>query len=364
MKPEKIILPKSWSSLTWQQLCRVWGVKMKYGGNANVARSAALLTLISDDDFYVGTCPPSDVTGEKMFLLKYGNGSAYKVTPLELSHIAAITLKWVDFPYGDPGEDEEKDKTGKVIKERREAHFGYVSNMRDAMFLPEETIVVVGHRVHACGKEKGFRLSKLRRLFSHHFSLPQLALSNLTWQQYRSLQAVAPQLFADGINEEQVIHLQAQFMAYILSPRSLALLDTNGGSIRIRPHWEYRYNAEQAEELVGYWQRLLLLSAKRHDDRQGDAATLFHILFQCYQTSISYYSKAYPLLFNGEDNNKEMRDALQGEVCTVNTIMKYAGYSEQQQVYDSNIPFVLDILNTMTKEAKEIEKANAKIRKK
>lgn len=50
-----------------------------------------------------------------------------------------------------------------------------------------------------------------------------------------------------------------------------------------------------------------------------------------------------------------MRDALQGEVGTVNTVMKYAGYSEQQQVYDSNLPFVLDILNTMTKEAKELE---------
>jgi hypothetical protein len=40
--------------------------------------------------------------------------------------------------------------------------------------------------------------------------------------------------------------------------------------------------------------------------------------------------------------------------------MKYAGYAEQQQVYDSNLPFVLDILNTMTKEAKDIEEMNAK----
>ena len=59
-----------------------------------------------------------------------------------------------------------------------------------------------------------------------------------------------------------------------------------------------------------------------------------------------------------------MRDALQDEVGTINTVMKYAGYSEQQQVYDSNLPFVLDILNTMAKEAKEIEKMNARIKKK
>ena len=44
--------------------------------------------------------------------------------------------------------------------------------------------------------------------------------------------------------------------------------------------------------------------------------------------------------------------------------MKYAGYAEQQQVYDSNLPFVLDILNTMTKEAQEIKRMNSKIKNK
>lgn len=33
-------------------------------------------------------------------------------------------------------------------------------------------------------------------------------------------------------------------------------------------------------------------------------------------------------------------------------------------VYGLNLPFVLDILNTMTKEAKEIEKMNSRIKKK
>ena len=91
---------------------------------------------------------------------------------------------------------------------------------------------------------------------------------------------------------------------------------------------------------------------------------MFHICFQIYHTSVLYYEKAYPLLFQDGGKNDPMRDALQGEVGTINTIMKYAGYAEQQQVYDSNLPFVLDILNTMTKEAKEIEAMNAKIKKK
>jgi len=95
-----------------------------------------------------------------------------------------------------------------------------------------------------------------------------------------------------------------------------------------------------------------------------ELSILFHICFQVYQTAISYYAYTYPLLFSGGDKQDPLKDALTGEVGTINTVMKYAGYSSQQEVYDSNLPFILDILNTMTKEAKEIEKMNAKIKKK
>ena len=91
---------------------------------------------------------------------------------------------------------------------------------------------------------------------------------------------------------------------------------------------------------------------------------LYHVCLQCYQTALTYYAAVYPLLFSDEGKKDTMRDALQGEVGTINTVMKYAGYAEQQQVYDSNLPFVLDILNTMTKEAKQIEAVNAKIKRK
>ena len=189
------------------------------------------------------------------------------------------------------------------------------------------------------------------------FALPQVACNNLTWQQYRSLQAIAPQLFAEGIGEREALGLQAQFLAHILTPRSLALLDTAGGSIRLRPHYEYRYNAEQAEGLARWWERQLTRE-------NGRLAVLFHICFLAYQTALSYYAASYPLLFSDSGKTDPLRDALTGEVGTINTIMKYAGYAEQQQVYDSNLPFVLDILNTMTKEAKEIEKMNSKIKRK
>lgn len=322
-------LPTSWSSLSWEQLQSCWRVKQRYGGNPDVARAAALLALLGLDHRVrrEGTSP---VTGESLYVL-CGRGGSVTVTPREVAAVAEKTIRWFDFPYGDPGEDAVKNDKGHVVKESREPVRGYVSPMRDALIMPEESVKVGRHR----------------------FALPQAACNNLTWQQYRYLQAVAPQLWQQGLSDEDVATLQAQFLAHILTPRSLALLDTTGGSIRLRPHWEYRYDAEQAE---GF--------AKAFARRMDKLSTLFHICLQAYQTALAYYAASFPLLFQDNGKGDPLKDALTGEVGTINTIMKYAGYAEQQQVYDSALPYVLDILNTMTKEAKEIERMNARVRRK
>ena len=58
------------------------------------------------------------------------------------------------------------------------------------------------------------------------------------------------------------------------------------------------------------------------------------------------------------------RNELTSEVGTVNAVMKYNNYHDQQTVYDSNAVFVFEILNTMTKEAEEVKKLNAKMKRK
>lgn len=362
MKP----LPSSWSSLSWTQLCTAWTMKQRYGGNPDVARCAALLALLGCSVCRDTATATDSATGESLYTIVDGEGRRYAVSPRQLAHAAREGLRWFDFPYGDPGEKEERDKDGKLVKERREGVVGYVSPMRDAMVLPQDDIVVTSSvtiPIH-----RNTRIPVWRE--SRRFALPQAACNNLTWQQYRSLQSIAPQLFSEDADDGDVLSAQARFLAHCLVPRSFALLDTAGGSIRLRPHWEYRYNAEQADGLAHWFLREL----KRESAAKADASLssqkktgvslLFHICFQTYQTALSYYATVYPLLFQDSGREDPLRDALTGEVSTVNTIMKYAGYSEQQQVYDSNLPFVLDILNTMTKEAKEIEKMNSKIKKK
>lgn len=352
-------LPTSWSDLTWQQLCQVWDVKQRYGGNANIARAAALLRLVSGSKFQVSSGGTDEKTGEKIYLvrpetwnLKPETREAFAITPRELSWLASQALPWFDYPYGDPGKEAVKDEKGNVIEEAVAPVRGYVSNMRDAMILPSDYIVVSAAQVVM----PTHRHNVITEWFQHRFALPQAACSNLTWQQYRALQNITPQLWQEDLTEEQFLDLQAEFLAHILVPRSFALLDTYGGSIRIRPHYEYRYNAEQAEELVKWWRKQLKNNAQ--------CSTLYHICFQTYQTALSYYAASYPLLFQDSGKEDPLKDALTGEVGTINTIMKYAGYAEQQQVYDSNLPFVLDILNTMTKEAKQVEEMNRKIKRK
>lgn len=353
-------LPHSWSELTWQQLCACWSVKMRYGAHADVARVAALLALLGCSMCVNASDVFTTLSGEKLYRLRDKDGCQWTLTAREAAYLAKQALPWFDYPYGDPGEKEQRDDKGEVIRERREAVSGYVSPMRDAMILPKEEIIVSGSRFQVINK---------------HFALPQVACNNLTWQQYRSLQAIEPRLHADGMTDEQVLGVQAQFMAHCLVPRSLALLDTTGGSIRLRPHWEYRYNAEQAERLAKWFEKKLkkesnMVQGSRFNVQGSGStfnhslSTLFHVCFQTYQTAIVYYATSYPLLFADDGKKDPLRDALTGEVGTINTIMKYAGYAEQQQVYDSNLPFVLDILNAMTKEAKEIEKMNSKIKKK
>ena len=334
-------LPHSWSELTWEQLTQMWEAKIRYGGQPDMARAAALLSLCG---CYVcrDAIASSPRTGETVYTLKGKDGKLWATTARELSYLAKQALPWFDYPYGDQGENEERDNDGNVTRERREPVIGYVSPMRDAMILPQDKVKI--------------KVSKTG--FAHWFKLPDAACNNLTWQQYRTIQNITPQLFSENATDEQTIDLQAQFLAHILTPRSIAVFDKSGDSIKFRQHYTYEYNTDRAEGMVPCWKKVLT----RNGNIEG--AVLFYICFQVYQTALEYYSISYPLLFSGNGKHDQLKDALTGEVNTINAVMMEANYTNQQEVYDSNVTFILDILNTMAKKAKEIERMNAKIKKK
>lgn len=345
-------LPQSWSDLTWEQLCKAWTAKQHYGGNQDVAVVAAMLALY--DLTMDGKPTVSDSTGESIYRLTDKDGQTWVTTPRELAYYAHQLLPWFNYPYADHGDPEEKDEKGKVTKEAREPHRGYVNqdvgNWYDAMELPEETVTIDGIT----------------------FALPQVGCSNLTWHQYRSLQAIAAQLFQEGVSDELALQLQAQFMAYILVPGnrrevpSAKIQVPNGkpGTWEMKPEnsndpfapeYDFKYVAERAEQTFQFWQRQL-----------EHGTPLFHICFQVWQTAVvNYYPTVFPLLFGGSGRSSDpLHTALTGEVGTINAVMKYQGYSSPQEIYDTNLPIILGVLNNMTKEAREIEKMNSKIKRK
>jgi len=340
-------LPQSWSALTWQQLCDVWTAKMRYGGNPDVTAAAALLTLVQGSGFLdepsgkaertVQGYGIDEHTGEQRYLinrepLTMNHEPGHVVTARELAWMAKQALPWLQFPYGDQGDREERDDEGKVVRERREGHPGYVNpatDWRDAMALPQETVTIDGIT----------------------FALPQVAMNNLTWHQYRALQAIVPMIFQEGTSDDDALSMQAQFLAYSMTPEAA----TGSDADPFAPRHRFKYDADRAEQTVAFWREQL-----------AQGSPLFHICFQVYQTAMqNYYPSVYPLLFGGSSSKSDpLHTALSGEVDTINAVMKYQGYNDPQQVYDANLPIVFGTLNTMTKEAKEIEKMNQKIKRK
>ena len=104
----------------------------------------------------------------------------------------------------------------------------------------------------------------------------------------------------------------------------------------------------------------LQIAHDRSASRQGDA---------CYQRDARTRSRTRWRLSTRwrtrcGSHADPLHTALTGEVGTINAVMKYQGYASPQEIYDTNLPIILGVLNNMTKEAKEIEKMNAKIKRK
>ena len=339
----------------------MWAVKIRYGGQPDVARAAALLKLCGLKPDVITGSRNNDITkgrynkhegcydkntGERLYQLTDKNVGQLVTTARELAYLAQEALPWFDWPYGDPGEPAERNEKGKIVKERRDGVKGYVSPMQDAMMLPKGEIAIAKTRWKCTGTVR--------------FKLPDPACMNICWQQYRTLQNIIPDLFREDVSEEEQLALQAKFLAHLLVPRSLALLDTTGGTVKLRPHWVYEYDADRAEQLEDFWKKAIQRAPRNNDN--CSALILFHICFQMFQTALSYYAIEFPYLFSSGKNDVHS-SAIKAEAGTLAAVMKH-GFTSPQAVYEENVFIVLTILNNMAKEAEEIEKMNAKIKKK
>ncbi len=113
---------------------------------------------------------------------------------------------------------------------------------------------------------------------------------------------------------------------------------------------EYNYNAFEIEQLAVV------------QEMKKAPSWLFPVLHQNFQSSMIAHKKNFPYLFSGSGGGGG--DPFVGMLNTVNAVMKWQTYQSQQAVYDDNAVSVFAVLNNMTKEAKDMEEANKKMKRK
>lgn len=183
------------------------------------------------------------------------------------------------------------------------------------------------------------------RLGGRSYHLPSALLTSVTYEQFTSMQACMDDPVA--------------FLSHALVPMRWAWTERVGENYRIRLHRSYEYNAGVAETLQG----TITNGMKRGKIQEDEVAVLHAILMQYLQSCICYYKTQFPDLFH-DGGKKDDRDPMIATASAMNAVMKYAGYTRQNEVYESVVIFVLEIMNSMAKEAHEIEKLNAKHPKK
>lgn len=202
------------------------------------------------------------------------------------------------------------------------------------------------------------------RVEGRKFKAPDALMMNLTYEQYNNAQRylvayweasrIVDSLRKNGATiealrsaENQALGYRAGFLAHMYVQGSWRILDQRGNMTRLSPRRVYAYSSEDAERQVKRFR-----TAPRW---------IFDVTYQFFQSSLGVYKKDFEFLFREYEDNQG-KSALVMEIDTINAIQKYAGYNDQQAVYDSNVGFIFGFLNSMSHEAKQIEEMNNKMK--
>ena len=203
------------------------------------------------------------------------------------------------------------------------------------------------------------------RLFGKRFKGPTDLLTSLTYMQYSNAQNLLVKYWeTEGVisvlkekkrkpstirqAEKRSEKIQCKFLAVLFNvPSRETEIRTECSSRKVdRKVWAYD-NCQ-----INNW-KYFRFACRR----------MFPVMLQYFQSVQSYYSKIYPDLFTDKSTSNSKRKGSQVlimEVDSMNQIMKYAGFSNYQDIYNSHAVFILGVLNDMNKYAKSIEEMNAR----
>lgn len=357
-------IPSSWNECSWEQLVEIYRLMGEYCDQRSVRNLHIWLFLtklvfaegegeIADDGevtYWLKQAAPSNThKGEEEFfavkaddLSLYLNGSHLdKSLPLggagggfaDKVEIPGA-LDWVDKMVG-------KDGQGGLTQ------------------LPIDTITI--------GKKQ--------------WRLPSALITSITYEQYTNAQQLQQAVWGltDNIKQEQQLIMEEIKTSNSTNDTNNDL-GSHGSMFEETIQRRLTELEPMAHELQRYRAQLishLLIPAEKGAEYKSDDAEertdfflqhidehpyLLDILIQHLQSCLGVYKTQFPDLFSGDGSGSDTIPMV-NEVNTINAIMKWQGYQEQQKVFDSNAIFIFSILNSMTKEAKAIEEANAKMKR-
>lgn len=321
----KIDTQFTWDSLSWDDLVWWHTLPPTTDEDALTQRKFALWLRLTG---LRQTNAGEDVINEQFeplyqFAYKKRKGEIIYATAHEVSDVVQYYMRFTDFPVGG------KDKAAKRI-------------FTGLLEMPRDTL----------------------RIFRRTFRLPSPMLANLTYQQYANAQKLTAEVAtlmerAPKVKEEEearrlareLMRARARVVAHLLQTPKLQFVsggDGEGLRLDIRRTWTYQ--PTEAERLTPYIERHAPL-------------WLFNIMQQHMQSCLAVYRQQFPELFSGGGEGSTRMPFI-SEADSVNAVMKWQGYHNQQTVYDSNAVFIFSILNSMTREAKAIEESNRKMKAK
>ncbi len=350
--------PCSWNECSWEQIIEIYKLIGEYGKQRAV-RNLHIWLYLSNLVIAEGEGEISD-SGEVTYWLKYVSESK-KHEDDEFFAVKADDLSL--YLNGSHLTEEERKLAGRsAAKIECKGVLDWVDELvgnkgqGGLTQLPINTITM--------GKKK--------------WRLPSALITNITYEQYTNAQQLQQAVW--GLTD-QLKQEQEQIMNEIQSMQSNA--NEEGLQSSISESDIQRRFAELepiSKELQRYRAQLLshlLVPAEKGVEYKSEDAEervdfflkhadehpyLLDILIQHLQSCLGVYKTQFPELFSGNGKGTDTIPMI-NEVNTINAIMKWQGYQEQQKVFDSNAIFIFSILNSMTKEAKAIEEANAKIKR-
>lgn len=219
--------------------------------------------------------------------------------------------------------------------------------MRKLSFLDKETSMFMSP----------YDIVKLR---GKRFKCPCAVMADITYHQYMRAQnlligywSVVEKIEKEDNGEilrtllKEAERIQSRFLATLFNMETIIITE-NGGDVRLKkPRVDFKYIEAQGDLNARFFHK----SVKR----------MFPVMAQFFQSCQNYYCELFPDLFTQNSSGGKNVNMLKVELETVNSLMKYQGFKDYDNIYGAQAVRILDVLNQMSKEAKKIKEMEARV---